>query len=195
MNRVLLLTLVTAVLAAGAVGHAAVDVIVVHYRSASEVLPLVKPLLTPEGKLSADDRTGRLIIVDSEEAIARVRQLLATLDRLAPQAMVRVRFEESAAGEERSISGGGRVSGDEWSVSAGRGRRDRDGVDVRVQDQSESRSGSSEYFIRTLSGTWAYIRVGRDIPYTTRWRDLCRRYGQTVVFQRLETGFEVRPMI
>jgi type II secretory pathway component GspD/PulD (secretin) len=58
-----------------------------------------------------------------------------------------------------------------------------------------SRGGSSEYFINALSGSWAYIRVGQDIPYTARWSDLCRRYGRPVVFQRIETGFDVKPVI
>jgi hypothetical protein len=87
------------------------------------------------------------------------------------------------------------VGGDAGSVSAGRPVRGGNGVEVRVEDRSKSRSGSTEAFIRTLSGSWAYISVGRDIPFTVRWGDLCRRYGQAVVFQRMETGFEVKPVI
>jgi type II secretory pathway component GspD/PulD (secretin) len=190
----LALLMFMAALAAAAASHAAVEVIPLNFRSAAEVLPLVKSMLSPEGRISADERTNSLIVVDSEEAIARVKNNLAALDRSVPQALVRVRFIESGTGEERSISGSGRVSGDGWSVSSGR-RRSRDGVDVRVQDESARRSGSTEAFIRTLSGTWAYIRVGRDIPFTVRWRDLCRRYGQAEVFQRMETGFDIKPVI
>jgi hypothetical protein len=80
-------------------------------------------------------------------------------------------------------------------VSTGRSPGTHDGVDVRAQERSVSRSGSSEYFINALSGSWAYIRVGQDIPYTARWSDLCRRYGRTVAFQRIETGFDVKPVI
>jgi type II secretory pathway component GspD/PulD (secretin) len=174
---------------------AAVEVISLTYRNPTEVLPLVKSMLSPEGKISADERTNSLIIVDSEEAIARVRQSLAVIDAPVRQAMVRVRFQDSATREDRSVSGGGQVSGDNWSVSTGRRQSTRDGVDVRVQDRSVSRGGSSEYFINALSGSWAYIRVGQDIPYTARWSDLCRRYGRPVVFQRIETGFDVKPVI
>jgi type II secretory pathway component GspD/PulD (secretin) len=184
-----------AVLAATVAADAAVEVISLNYRSAAEVLSMVKSMLSPEGKISADERTNSLIIVDSEEAIARVRHSLAFIDKPVRQAMVRVRFQESGQREERSVSGGGRVSGDDWSVSGGRGPRGRDGVDVRAEDRSVSRGGSSEYFINTLSGSWAYIRVGQDIPYTARWSDLCRRYARTVVFQRIETGFDVKPVI
>jgi type II secretory pathway component GspD/PulD (secretin) len=184
-----------AVLAATVSADAAVEVISLNYRNSVEVLPLVKSMLSPEGKISADERTNSIIIVDSEEAIARIKQSLAVIDKPVRQAMVRVRFQESVQREERSVSGGGRVSGDSWSVSGGRGPRDRDGVEVRAQDRSVNRGGSSEYFINTLSGSWAYIRVGQDIPYTARWSDLCRRFGRTVVYQRIETGFDVKPVI
>jgi len=184
-----------AVLAAAASADAAVEVISLNYRSAPEVLPLVRSMLSPEGRISADERTNSLIIVDDEEAIARVKQSLAVIDAPVRQATVRVRFQESGRREERSVSGGGQVSGDDWSVSSGRRPGTRDGVDVRAQDRSVSRSGSSEYFINALSGSWAYIRVGQDIPYTARWADLCRRYGRTVVYQRIETGFDVKPVI
>jgi len=174
---------------------AAVEVISLNYRSAPEVLPLVKSMLSPEGRISADERTNSLIIVDSEEAIARIKQSLAVIDTPVRQAMVRVRFQESSQREERSVSGAGRVSGDGWSVSGGSSPRARDGVEIRAQDRSVNRGGRSEYFINTLSGNWAYIRVGQDIPYTARWSDLCRRYGRTVVFQRIEVGFDVKPVI
>jgi type II secretory pathway component GspD/PulD (secretin) len=190
-----LLTLIAATLITASASHAEVEVIALRYRSPSEVLPLVKPLLSFEGKISADDRTNQLIIVDSQEAIARVKQTLALVDQAAPQATIRVRFQESGEHEDRSVAGGGRVSGGNWSVSAGRGTRSRDGVDVRAQDRNVSRGGSSEYFINTISGSWAYIRVGRDVPYTVYWMDLCRRHGRTVAYRSIETGFDVKPVI
>ena len=173
----------------------AVEVIALRHRIPSGVLPLVKPLLSAAGRISADDRTGQLIIIDSEEAIERVRQTLGVLDRPTPQATIRVRFQDTAQQEERSIAGGVRISEDKWSLSAGRGQRGAEGLDVRVQDRSSRRSGDSEYFINVLSGSWAYIRVGQDVPISAHWLDLCRRYGRTVAYRRIETGFDVKPVI
>ena len=195
LGGALLLAVLAAALTVASASHAAVEVIALRYRSPSEVLPLVKPLLSAEGRISADDRTNQLIIIDSEEAIARVRQTLAVLDRHVPQATIRVRFQETGEREDRSISGGGQVSGDNGSVSAGRGRRRGEGVDVRVQDRSINRSGGSEYFINVLSGSWGYIRVGQDVPYSAYWVELCQRYRRTVAYRRIETGFDVKPVI
>jgi type II secretory pathway component GspD/PulD (secretin) len=190
-----LLAVLAAALAAAAAGQSAVEVIALRYRSPSEVLPLVRPLLSAAGKISADDRTNQLIVVDSEEAIARLKQALGVIDQPAKQATIRVRFQENAERESRSIRGGGRISGDDGSVSAGRVRRRGDGVDVQVQDRSINRSGGSEYFINVLSGSWAYIRIGQDVPYSAYWVDLCRRHGRTVAYRRIETGFDVRPVV
>ena len=192
--RLAVWALALTVLTSGAVG-AAVEVVTLRYRSPGEVMQIVRSMLSPDGKISADEPSYTLIIVDSEEVIARIMQSLAVIDRPVRQATVRVRFQESGQQEQRSVSGGGRVSGDNWSVSTGRIPRGRDGVDVRAQDRTVSRGGSSEYFINAISGSWAYIRVGQDIPYTARWSDLCRRYGRPVVFQRIETGFDVKPVI
>jgi type II secretory pathway component GspD/PulD (secretin) len=52
--------------------------------------------------------------------------------------------------------------------------------------------------LRIMSGSQGYIRVGEEIPYTTRWIELTRRYArvvESVGFQRIDTGFEVRPII
>jgi hypothetical protein len=78
------------------------------------------------------------------------------------------------------------------------GRRIRDGVDVRAQDRRVDQRGSSEFFILVSSGNWGYIVVGREVAYTQRWIELCRRYARVVegvVIQRIETGMEVRPVL
>jgi hypothetical protein len=64
-----------AVLAAVVSAEAAVEVISLNYRSAPEVLPLVRSMLSPEGRISADERTNSLIIVDSEEVIAQINSV------------------------------------------------------------------------------------------------------------------------
>jgi hypothetical protein len=135
--------------------------------------------------------------VDDEAAIQRVREFLEGFDKLGKQARIRVRFDESGARERTSVEGRARASGEDWSVSAGKPMR-KDGVEVRVQDRSRSQQGSSEFFVTVVSGSAAYIMVGQDILYTQRWIDLMRRYArvaESVTIQRIETGFEVMPVI
>ncbi|RPJ74513.1 MAG: hypothetical protein EHM15_05210, partial [Desulfobacteraceae bacterium] len=186
----LILTLILAVAA-----QAAVEVIAIRYRSAAELLPVVRTMLSADGKASADDRTNSLIIVDSEPAIARVLQFLTAIDAPSRQVTVRVRFQESREREERSAAAGVRVSGGGGSAAAGRAPRGSDGVNLQTQERTQRTSGGAEVFVSTLSGSWAFIRVGREIPFTPRWAEICRRHGRTATFQRMETGFEVKPIL
>lgn len=176
---------------------AATAMIPMQYRTAAEALPMVEQLLSPGGRAVADGRTNALLVVDSEETIQRVREFLEGFDKPGKQARIRVRFDESGTRERTSVEGSARASGEDWSVSAGKPMR-KDGVDVRLQDRSRSQQGSSEFFVTVVSGSPAYIMVGQDIIYNQRWIDLTRRYAgitESVTIQRIETGFEVKPVI
>jgi len=176
---------------------AATAMIPMQYRTAAEALPMVQQLLSPEGRAVADGRTNALLVVDSEETIQRVREFLEGFDKLGKQARIRVRFDESGARERTSVEGRARASGEDWSVGVGKPMT-KDGVDVRLQDRSRTQQGSSEFFVTVVSGSPAYIMVGQDILYSRLWVDLTRRYAritESVTIQRIETGFEVKPVI
>lgn len=167
----------------------------VRFRNASDVLPLVKEMLSPEGRIAVDVQSNSLVVVDTPESLQNVQRFLDGLDKPVRQAKIRLRFNESGASASRAFGVDGSVSGENWRV--GTGRRQSDGVDVRVQDRRTDRQGRSEYFIVVSSGSWGYIVVGREVPYTQRWIDLCRRHARVVegvVIQRIETGMEVKPI-
>lgn len=171
-------------------------IIPIQFRSVSEVLPIVEDLLSINGKASADERTNSLIIIDSDESIQNIRTFLARFDKPARQARIRLRFDEVGSSEDRSVTVDGSVSGKRWGIS--KGKRRKDGIDIRLQDREQRQQGQSEYFVNVISGSWAYIMVGKDILYRERWIDLCSRYAGYdigVVFQSIESGMEVRPII
>lgn len=170
-------------------------VLPVRFRNASDVLPLVKEMLSPEGRIAVDVQSNSLVVVDTPESLQNVQRFLDGMDKPVRQAKIRLRFNESGTAQSSSVGMDGSVSGENWRVSTG--RRRSDGVDVRVQDRRTSQQGRSEFFIVVSSGSWGYITVGKDIPYTQRWVELCRRHARVVegvVIQRIETGMEVRPV-
>jgi type II secretory pathway component GspD/PulD (secretin) len=175
---------------------AEVAVIKVNYRSAADILPLVQDLLSPEGKASVDTRTNSLIVIDTKESLTKIQSFVASMDQPTEQVTVRFRFLEQGVSTNRDIGASGTVSGDRWSVTTGGDTRP--GINVRAQDTRVNRRGNTESFISVMSGSSAYLWVGRDIPYTERWVYLTHRYAhvvETVNFQRVETGFEVRPLV
>jgi type II secretory pathway component GspD/PulD (secretin) len=175
---------------------AEVAVIKVNYREASDFLPMVKTLLSPEGKASLDERTNSIIVVDTGAAIAEIQAFVATMDKPAEQVRVRFRFQETSRSTDRDISTSGKYSGEHGSVSIG--GAEEDGVHVSAQDSRSQHRGQTESFILVMSGSPAYLWVGREIPYTARWLYLTHTYAhevETVEFQRVETGFEVKPVV
>lgn len=175
---------------------AEVAVIKVNYRSASDILPLVQNLLSPEGKASVDTRTNSLIVVDTKESLTKIQAFVASMDQPAEQVKVRFRFQEQGVSTNRDLGASGTVSGNRWSV--GTGGSTHEGVYVRAQDSRVNRRGNTESFISVMSGSSAYLWVGKEVPFTERWIYLTHRYArvvETVNFQRVETGFEVRPIV
>ncbi len=168
----------------------------VTYREAADVLPLLKSMLSPGGEAVVDELTNSLIITDNQDAIQKIRAFLPEVDVLGKLVRVRVKFKEIGSSEDRSLSAGGSIKGDGWEVK--KGRKKREGVTVDVVGESTHTRRSSESFITVTSGSSAYIVAGEDIPYRERWLYLSRRYAQlveTIVFQRVETGMEVRPVV
>ena len=168
----------------------------IKYRVASEVLPVVKSMLSQSGEVVVDELTNTLIITDNKESIQKVRAFLPEIDVMGRQVRIRVKFQEIRLAGDRSLSAEGSVSGNEWEVS--KGKRKREGLNIDVRGENSLKRRSSESFISVTSGSSAYIVAGEDIPYRERWIYLSRRYAQlvdTVVFRRVETGFDVRPVV
>lgn len=173
-----------------------VAVIRIKYRWARELAPIVQSMLSPDGSVTVSERVNSLVIVDNPDAIQRVRAYLDQFDKPLEQVRIRVRFYEQRTGEAGSISARGRVSGDDWHVATG-GKR-KDGGDIFVEEGRRQQMNFSEHAVIATAGQAAYIVAGKEIPYHDRWPDLSRRYGRgvnTVIFQVVETGFDVIPII
>ena len=173
-----------------------VAVIRIKYRWARELAPIVQSMLSPDGSVTVSERVNSLVIVDNPDAIQRVRAYLDQFDKPLEQVRIRVRFYEQRTGEAGSAKVRGRVSGDDWHAATG-GRR-KDGADISVEEGRRQRTNFSEHAVIATTGQAAYIVAGKEIPYHERWPDLSRRYGRgvnTVIFQVVETGFDVTPII
>ena len=173
-----------------------VAIIPIYYRNASDALPIVKSMLSPNGTATIDARTNSLIITDNDQPIKNIRTFLKNYDQAVQQVRIRVKFNETASTKGRSVLAEGGVSGEKWKITTG--RKEHAGIDIHVNDREAQQQGLSEYFITVASGSSAYILTGQDIPYRQRWIYLSQQYAgwqDTVVFQKIETGLEVRPVL
>jgi len=152
-----------------------VAVIRIKYRWASEVLPIVQSMLSPEGTVTASQRINSLIIVDRQDSIQRVRNYLDVYDKPIEQVRIHVRFQENKAEAAGAVSARAKVSND--SLRAASGGKKNDGVDVALKSRRRSQTNFSEFFVFATSGQAAFIRAGQEIPYQGRWPDYTRRYS------------------
>ena len=172
-----------------------VDVVRVQYRRAAELVPVVQSLLSPEGTVTVSERINSLVIVDTPEAIARVRDYLNRFDRPVEQVRIQIRFETTDTDDQRALAARGRYSTDDLSVATG-GKR-RDGADISIADRQRRQSRYSEAFVVAMSGSPAFIRSGKEIPYR-HGSAFLRRHAPgdgTIAWQYVESGFEVTPTI
>ena len=77
----------------------AVGIIPVNYAKAEELLPVLRPLLTPErGKVESDQRANVLVITDIPEKLSKIEKVVQRLDQPTPQVLIEAKFVEITIG-------------------------------------------------------------------------------------------------
>ena len=149
-----------------------------QHRHAEELLPILRPLLSPTAGLSG---TGNILMIRSDpQSLQEVEALLQQLDRPPKQLLIAVQQGQ-------------------------RDRRDRAGVTVegtleqphtRVYSTRRQQHDSQDQQLRVTEGNWASIRSGQAIPQVTRTE---RRDGRSIqhemTYRDVDSGFEVRPQV
>ena len=91
------------------------EYIPINYSNAkTEILPHVKPILTPtRGQISVDTRNNQIIVTDTVDKIEQARQIVDIIDQVTPQVIIEARIVEANTNFSREL-------GFEWeSVTLG----------------------------------------------------------------------------
>lgn len=134
--RRLIVVLLTTALSAAAAAEVYTEVIQLQSRLPEEVVPVIRPLVGPDGSVSAFG--GRLIVRATPERMDEILQLLGQVDRPPRRLLIHVRHSDVHQGSARSPLG----------------LRDR-----RTLGEAER----SER-VQTLDGRPAFIRAGESVP-------------------------------
>jgi type II secretory pathway component GspD/PulD (secretin) len=172
-----------------------VQIRVVH-RDAAEMLTLVKPLVSQYGFVSADVPSNSLIVIDEPANVDRITRFVAQIDQPVPQLKIRVQYGYQDAEKEQSISTRGKIEVGDATI--GVGKKKDEGIDIDLKSDRRQRLLDSEYTVTVRSGSTAYISSGYDVPYPERWARLSRKHGhihRTVTFKKVDTGYDVRPVL
>ena len=81
------------------------EYIAINYSdAATEILPHIKPILTPNrGQVSVDTRNNQLIISDTAEKIEQARQIVDIIDKVTPQVIIEARIVEANTNFSREL--------------------------------------------------------------------------------------------
>ena len=171
-----------AVAAGDEAGSPEVAIIKIHKRPAQELLPQVQTILSASGRASVDIISNAVIVSDHADTIKKIRHLIRRLDVSTPQVTVTLRYHQAET-RTRTLSTSSGISGPKAGlhITSGEFRRGK-----RLQ-------------ITVSSGSTGYLVVGRQVPFTTFWMDLCSRHGYRFSWLHEYTtvgiGFEVHPLV
>lgn len=160
------------------------EVIDLKHRTASEVIPVLQPLLEAGGALTGQDY--KLFVRASAANVAQLRKALAEIDRAARQFQVEVRraTRQQVESEQAAVSAviGNRGAGIALSTDATQARR---------EDNQVAR-------VNVIEGNAAFIATGQSIPVITSvylGGGRRPRLGATQEYRDLRSGFMVTPRV
>ena len=80
-----------------------------YANAGSDILPHIEGLLSERGHAKVDARTNQLIMTDVEEKVEKAREIIAKIDKVTPQVMIKARVVETSTSFSREF-------GTEWGI-------------------------------------------------------------------------------
>jgi type II secretory pathway component HofQ len=160
------------------------------------MLTIVQPLISQYGFISADTASNSLIVIDQPANVRRVQQLVSQIDQPVPQLKIRVQYGRQEASTDQSVATRGKIEVGDATVAVG--NKKKEGIDVELSADESQRQDQGEYTVIVRSGSTAYISSGYDVPYPERWARLSHKHGyiqRPVTFKKVDTGYDVRPVL
>lgn len=187
------------------------EVIPLRYRTAQEIIPIIQPLLPPDGSVSG--LQGQLIVRTTPANLEEIRRILANIDTAPRQLVITVRQDADTERNRSTAEVSGSVGGERARVIISPASRDPGGGSVVLREGDdrvrarvdEGRSAGTErntQSVRVLEGREAFLQVGQSV--SVRERQVRRVVvGGQVVEQVMEgtqyrdvtTGFYVLPRV
>jgi len=187
------------------------EVILLRYRTAQEVIPVIQPMLAREGSVSG--LQGQLIVRTTPGNLEEVKRILASIDTAPRQLLITVRQDADIDRSRSSAEVSGSIGGEHGRVTVPPASRNTRGGNVIIQEGDdrlranivEGRSVESDrntQSVRVMEGREAYVSTGQSVPVRGRQVRRVMINGQLVEqvvdgteYRDLATGFYVLPRL
>ena len=196
-NMMKTLLLILMLFCATAIAETEFKIFTLQHRFASDLLPIVDPMVGPEGTANGID--NQLIIRASPERMQEIEALVAKLDAARVNRKITVNTSNNVQTQREAVEASGSTKIGKVTVSNDRRAQNTNKPNsgrVDIENSSSNIRQSSNQFINVLDGERAFIRVGQLVPFTQEWATITRRYIQVDRFtdwREVSTGFAVRP--
>lgn len=168
-----------------------IEVVTLKYRTTEEVMPVIRPLLAPEGRVSGAH--NQLIIRSTPDNLRELLPVIRHLDAPARQLVLHVEQGESSYSESRRAQLDAAI-GDRNRVEIGQ-PREPNSIVARIGAGSGSGENTATQRIQTLDGRAAHIRTGKLIPILTTSLDGHGHPITQVDHQSADKGIWVTPRL
>ena len=190
--------------------NSALEVIMLKYRTAEQVIPVLKPLLDKTGTLSG--MQNQLIVRTTQANLAELKVVLATLDAVPRRLMISVRQDATLDRDRTQADISGRVSSGAATIAvpgsgSARGgvvevQRGEDVIRGRIDNTRSLNADRDTQTLQVLEGNSAFIRTGQSVPVPQRQvvrtivnGQIVERVGNAVEYRDVLTGFYVLPRL
>jgi type II/III secretion system protein len=161
-------------------------VFVLNARPAATTVDMIRPMLSPNGKVFPETRLNKLVVRDTPEVLAEVEALLQEIDIHAPQVRIFV-----------NMNGVAQNNGSVLAVGVGGNNRNVVVSGTAVGTSSGSRV-QSEQNLAVMSGERGVIHFGRDLVTVGPYVQFATGLGllpPSFLVQTVGTGFAVEPVV
>ena len=198
MLKIITLAIALALAPAGAAQTMRTEIIELGYTSAADLVPVLKPLVSPPGSVSGLYTT--LIIKATPENLADILLVIQRLDAPPNNLMITVRHGISDRTSKSAHSAGVVVEGSTKKQKNSKKTKKQVSISgtATVLDTRSRTDGNDTQRIRVLEGKTAFIRFGESIPVAQRSLIV---YGNSVVLQDsidyvdVGSGFHATPRL
>ncbi len=155
-------------------------------RPAAATVEMVRPLLSPTGRVLPETRLQKLIVTDLPGNLERVERLLLEIDQPAPHVRVNVTMQGISPMASHQVGIG----------LAGTARNPR--VGVAAQSQSGLSTTDTQQEVLVMSGERGVITLTRDLVTVDPYFRFVTGLGllpSSAYYQSVSTGFAVEPVV
>ncbi len=171
-------------------------VIELTHRPASEVIPIIAPLLAASDRISGEGY--RIFLITAGDSVPRIRAIIDHLDQAPKQVAITVVQGQTAIETLNALKMSGRVTiGDDVRIGVGDHLgQPHDSLRIDARNTRNDERGRDVQRVLTQNGSPASVYAGLRVPYTVSGPNHRTDRNQHVVeYRHLRTGILVTPHI